>query len=190
MKRQRPFISRNHWDSPIRGYSQLTSDACKLIFEQPKTYFEETVQESEELTQRSQRMLFLLLPAIAAVVAYCVSSKDKFKPLDSIGLLLLLMSIGAAVYCGFNLFMLISPKNMHYRGSKPEDVMRSEIFAITDPKVVEKALYISEIERCQIKIEQIEQWNRERIHLYINVIISFNIALTMGTILFVKAMFI
>lgn len=55
--------------------------------------------------------------------------------------MLILVSVGSFVNCIYNLFKLISPKNMHYRGSQPKEVMRKEIFKLGNSNEVEKALY-------------------------------------------------
>jgi hypothetical protein len=163
MKLNTPPQPRDQWNSPIPNYNVLTAEACKFIFEQSKAYFEETVLESEELTQRSARMLFLLLPGIAAVLAFTISNQDKLQPINNFRLMLLLSAVAAVENCVYNLFKLKSPKKIHYRGSKPEDIMRKEIVTIKDINQVEKALIISEIETYQVKSEQMEYWNYERI---------------------------
>jgi len=99
--------------------------------------------------------------------------------------MLILLSVGAFVNCIYNLFKLISPKNMHYRGSKPIEAMRAEIFKLGKPSEVEKALYVSEIERYQVKIEQMEFWNYERIQLYTGVVYSFNAMMAIGILLLI-----
>lgn len=187
MRLQIPKQPRIQWNSPINDYDILTDDSCKLIFEQSKSYFEETIEESEELTQRSTRMLFLFLPAIAAVIGYCISHEEKLKPLDNFGIMLILSITGCAVNCAMNLFKLISPKKGHYRGGKPEEIMRKEIFQLRHTLHVQKALYISEIERYQVKIEQMEYWNYKRILLYSEVIYSFNTMLFIGIILLIRS---
>ncbi|HEY0067294.1 MAG TPA: hypothetical protein VGB46_08025 [Flavisolibacter sp.] len=182
-----PVEPRIKWDSPISDYDILTLEACKLIFDQSRTYFEETIQESEELTQRSMRMLFLFLPAIAAIIGYCISYREKFQPLQSFDFMLIIAVSGGVSNCVFNLFKLISPKEGYYRGSKPQEVMRPELFRIGRPEKVEKALYISEIERYQIKIEQMEIINYKRIFLYQEVIYSFNAVVFVGILLLIRS---
>lgn len=185
MKLHKPQKPGTKWNSPINDYAILTLESCKLIFEQSKAYFDETIQESEELTQRSARMLFLLLPAVAAVVAFCFANQTKLRSLNNFRLMLILVSVGSFVNCIYNLFKLISPKNMHYRGSQPKEVMRKEIFKLGNSNEVEKALYVSEIERYQIKIEQMEFWNYERIRLYTAVVYSFNAMMIIGIFLLI-----
>lgn len=133
------------------------------------------------------RMLFLFLPAIAAFIGYCISNREKFDILQSFDLMLIIAISGGISNCVFNLFKLISPKEGYYRGSKPQEVMRPEIFRVGRPEKVEKALYISEIERYQIKIEQMEIINHGRIFLYQEVIYSFNIVVFIGILLLIRS---
>lgn len=135
------------WDSPISDYDIFTEESCKFLFEQSKFYFEETIQESEELTQRGLRTLFLLLPAIAALVGFCISNQEKLKPIRTPDLWLLALAASSLLICIFNLFELIRSKTVHYRGTKPKELMRPEIFKLKDPIQIQKALYISETER-------------------------------------------
>ena len=157
------------------------------MFEQSKLYFEETVEESEELTQRGIRTLFLLLPAVAAVIGFCVSNQDKLKPLQKFGTILLIIIALCLIFCIYNLFRLIRPKTIHYRGSKPEDMIRIEIFKLKEPVQIQKALYVSEIERYQIKIEQMEATNFERIRIYRYVVYSFNALAAIGILLLFRS---
>lgn len=184
MRKTKPAEPRKVWSSPVADYDHVTVDACKFIFEQSRQYLEETITESTELTNKSSRMLFLLLPAIVGVIGYVIIHDEKFRQLSNFCLLLLLLLGGTFVNSLYYLFKLISPKEAHYRGVKPEDVMRPEIFQLRN-YAIEKALYISEIERCQIKIEEMEYWNFQRIQMYIEVVISFCIGLAIGTILLI-----
>lgn len=187
MRKQRPPQPRKEWASPIGDYHLLSDESCKLLMEQAKSYFEETIKESEELTQRSANMLFLLLPGIAAVVGYCISNQEKLRVLQNLDVFLIIVSIICLGFCLYNLFALISPKEIHYRGAKPEEAIRPEIFALGNPAEVEKALFVSELERYQIKIENMEFWNYERIFLYRDVVISFNMLLIFGIALLARA---
>jgi hypothetical protein len=182
-----PKEPRTQWNCPVPDYNILTEGTCKLLFEQAQAYFYETIRESEELTQRSTRMLFLLLPAVPAIVGYSISNQDKLKPLNNFDVMLILSSVGCLANCVFNLFKLISPKHIHYRGAQPEEMMRSEIFQLRDIKQVEKALFISEIERIQIKIEHMEFWNHERILLYTDVVYSFYAMMGIGVLLLLRS---
>lgn len=187
MKLHNPPKPRDFWNSPIDDYEILSSESCKLIFDESKIYFEETIQESEELTQRSLRFLVLLLPGFAAVAAFCISHQEKLKPLDSFDFMLLIGILGSIANCLYNLFRLISPKEGHYRGSKPEHIMRPEIFKLNNISIVEKALFVSEIERIQIKIERMEYLNSKRIYSYKEVIYSFNILIGIGIVLLCRS---
>lgn len=178
-----PPQPREQWNSPLTDYDLLTEDACKLLLDHSKVYLNETIEESEELTQRSTKMLFLLLPAIAAIIGFVILNKDKFRRFNDIDFLLII-GIGVCLFnCILELFKLFSPKNIHYRGAKPEEMMRPEIFNLNNPTKVEKAIYVSEIERIQIKIEQMESWNYDRILTYSNVIQSFLIMTGLGIVL-------
>jgi len=156
MRLQTPAEPRDRWNSPIADYDILTTEVCKVLFEESKKYLEETIEESEEITNKAMRMLFLFLPAIAAVIGFIIIHKENFSRIDDLNIFLI---IGLSV-CAFciilDLFNLMSPKYMHYRGAKPVDMMRQEIFQLRNPLQVEKAIYVSEIERIQIKIEQME----------------------------------
>ncbi|MDQ3847022.1 MAG: hypothetical protein M3342_23855, partial [Bacteroidota bacterium] len=174
---------------PIPDYDILTEDACKFILEQSKAYFEETVTESEQLTQRSSQMLFLLIPGIAAVLGFCVSNQEKLNHVNNFGFVLILADVGALAICIMNLFKLIGAKNMHYRGSKPKEVMRNEIFTLRDIKQVEKDLYVSEIERYQYEIEQMEYWNYERILIYLETVKAFYAFVVIGIVLFILSIY-
>lgn len=132
-------------------------------------------------------MLFLFLPAIAAIIGYCFTYKENFHPLRSFDFMLIIAVSGGVSNCIFNLFKLISPKEGYYRGSKPQEVMRPELFRVGKPERVEKALYISEIERYQIKIEQMEILNYSRIFLYQEVIFSFNAVVFVGILLLIRS---
>jgi hypothetical protein len=183
MRLFKPPVPRKQWNSPIPDYDLLSTETCNLLFNQSKDFFEETVSESEELTKRSTRMLFLFIPAVAAVIAYFINNRDKFKQLNNFRLLI--AACGCVVYCLYNLIVLIGPKNIHYKGNKPEQMMRKEIFQLGDINQVEKALYISEIETYQIKIEQMEFWNYERIDIYVEFIYSFLIMVGIGIALLI-----
>lgn len=186
MRLVKPKVPRQQWNSPIIDYDVLSNESCKLLFEQSKLYFHETIEESEELTQRSTRMLFLLLPAIAAVVGFCISNQEKFKPFRAFDIFLIIGIAGCLTDCIYHLFKLISPKNMHYRGTKPEEMMRPEIFKLTEPSQVEKALFISEVERYQVKIEQMEFLNFARMKMYAEVVYAFNIMIVLGIIMLIR----
>jgi len=183
MRRQIPAQPREVWDSPIQNYNLLSSVACTLLLDEARKYLDEAVEESEELTARSTRMLFLLLPAVAAVVGYCISNADKLHKLKNFDIFLLSVCIILLAFCLYCLFTLISPKNIHYRGAKPEDMMRPELLSLPNADEIEKALFVGELERYQIKIEQMEFWNYERIFLYRDVVVSFNIMLAFGFLL-------
>jgi hypothetical protein len=103
-----PDKPRQTWNSPIKDYDILTDETCKLLIEQSRAHFEETIEESEELTERSAKILFLLLPAVAAVVGYCITSQEKFKPFGNFSFMLLLGAIGSFIYCIINLFKLMA----------------------------------------------------------------------------------
>lgn len=178
---------REQWNSPVSDYNMVSVEACRLIFDQAKIYFEETIVESEELTQRSIRILLLFLPSIITVIGFCISNQEKLKSLRQLDIFLLILSAGCAINCLSNLFKLINPKKGHYRGGKPEEIMRPEIFGTGDTENIEKALYISEIERCQIKIEQMEECNLRRVVFYTRLIYSFNIMLLIGILLLLRA---
>ena len=85
MKNQKPKLPRDRWESPISNYTNLNTDSCKLIFEQSKDYFEETVAETEELTERSSKMLFLFIAGVCAVIAYVATNYQKFNEIKSAG---------------------------------------------------------------------------------------------------------
>ena len=53
MKLQIPPDPRREWNSPITEYDLLNEESCKLLLDQSKIYLNETIEESEELTQRS-----------------------------------------------------------------------------------------------------------------------------------------
>lgn len=178
---------REQWNSPIGDYDMLTDESCKLLFEQSKLYFEETVQESEELTQRGIRTLFLLLPAVAAVIGFCISNREKLKPVREFGVVLLITMALFLIFCLYHLFALIRPKTIHYRGSKPEEMMRPEIFSLKESVQIQKALYVSEIERYQVKIEQMEATNNKRIKTYSYVVYSFNAMAAIGIVLLTRS---
>ncbi|MEO5562384.1 MAG: hypothetical protein ABIR18_03090 [Chitinophagaceae bacterium] len=182
-----PKEPRAQWNSPVPDYNILTEGTCKLLFEQAQAYFYETIKESEALVQRSTTMLFLLLPAIATVIGYCISNQDKFKLLDNFDAMLILGAAGCISNCVFNLFRLISRQNIHYRGAQPEEMMRPDIFQLRDINQVERALFISEIERVQIKIEHMEFWNHERIFLYTDVVYSFYAMIGIGVVLLLRS---
>jgi hypothetical protein len=67
---------------------------------------------------------------------------------------------------------LIGKKNIHYRGTLPEEMIRKELLNQKNVDEIEKAFFISEVERLQIKIEQMAYWNYKRIVLYEETIIS------------------
>jgi|GEM_PF-6514694 len=183
MRRQTPTQPREVWDSPIQNYDLLSGAACTLLLDEARKYLDETIEESEQLTAHGTRMIFLLLPAIAAVAGYCISNAEKFHTLRNPDIFLLLTGSVLLVFCLYCLFKLISPRKIHYRGAKPEDMMRPELLSLSDADKIEKALVVGELERYQIKIEQMEFWNYERIFLYQHMLISFNIMLLSGILL-------
>jgi hypothetical protein len=189
MRFNKPREPREQWDSPIQDYDILNIDTCKIIFNQSKDYFEETVTESEELTQRSTRMLFLIIPGVAAVVGYIISNKEKFVSFNNFRLMLLIGITTCLTNCVYNLITLIGPKKMHYRGSKPEDIMREQIFHLKNDVQIEKATYVSEIEAYEVKIEQMEFWNYERIILYLDFVYAFVVMVIIGIILLVLSIY-
>lgn len=180
MKQQNEIKGRQQWNSPLEDYNLISEDSCKFLFEQAKLYFEETVEESEQLTERGIRILFLLLPAVAAIIAFWFSNQSKLKPLQGWSYVILLCSVLSIVFCLYNLFRLISPKTVHYRGTKPEDMMRPEIFKLKEPVQIEKALYISEIEQMEIR-------NSQRITIYRRIVYSFNLMMGSGIALLLRS---
>src|SRR5438046_1375758 len=143
MKLQVPPTPRDRWNSPLTDYDLLNEESCKLLFDQSKIYLNETIEESEELTQRSARMVFLLLPAIGAIIGFIISNEEKFKRFNQFNLFLLLCAGVCLFNCIWLLISLFSAKNIHYRGAKPEEMMRPEIFALNDGNEIEKAIYVS-----------------------------------------------
>jgi hypothetical protein len=187
MREHIPSSPRKQWNSPLADYDIISRDSCRLLFEQAKAYLDETIEESEELTQRSSRMLFLLLPAAGAIVGFIISNRERVKAPTQFDLLLIL-GVGICLFsCLMGLIKLFGVKNIHYRGAKPEEMMRPEIFKLKNMNQIEKALYISEIERMQVKIEQMDQWNYERILNYLNVVKTFLLMMAIGTVLLVRS---
>lgn len=172
------------WNSPVKDYEQLTDNALKFVFAETRAYFEETLKESEELTQRSAKMLFLVLPAISAVVAFCFTHRAELRPISTFRFMLVLATAGALVNCMCFLFKLMNAKFIHYRGNRPKEILRPEIFDFRSPLRIEKALMISEIEHYQVKIERMEVWNLERVIFYKKAIYSFNAAGLTGILTF------
>jgi hypothetical protein len=132
-------------------------------------------------------MFFLLLPAIGAIVGFVISNEEKFKRLNQFNLFLLICVAVCLFNCMLQLISLFSAKNIHYRGAKPEEMMRAEIFDLKNKDQIERALYVSELERMQIKIEQMEFWNYERILDYSAAIQSFWFMLTIGILLLIRS---
>ena len=132
-------------------------------------------------------MLFLFIPGVFAVIAYVATNYQKFKQINSFRLLLLISCVITASNVVGRLLQLMGTKNIHYRGSKPESIMRKEIMEIPDSSDLLKALYISEIEYFQVKIEQNEfcNWNKKK--LYKEVIGSFILFVCIGILLFIMS---
>ncbi len=170
------------WNSDLDDYNQLSLEAYKLIFEQAKERFGQSIAESETITKRSYILLSLYVATLSALVGFYFTKPEAEAV--SKGVLIIVLSslaICLSIYSFIMLFQLIAPRAVVLPGSPPAEILYKEAFQNDDSTATENIVYYNEICRYQSRIEYMKEYNEIRIRRF-NYVLRVSLLIVLSTI--------
>jgi len=141
---------------------RITIDEAKFIFSQAEKSFNDTIETSKKIFDRSSSVLTLVSGIIVGLVAYGIGRYEKNEHFDE----LLLTSIIATIYylaIGYLfVFPNIKPKEYNLPGTQPKRYFNDEFFNANPPQGREVLPYLIEIKNLQDGIDENVDVNKKR----------------------------
>jgi len=155
------------WSIPPDYKAKLTLEDSKFIFEQASKAFDDTIETSKKILDRSTTLLTLISGVLIALVTYCVKKWDTAATFDS----LLIAAILAVIYFFwvgvFFVFPNIKPNDYTLPGTQPKKYFVDKLFNVNPPsKGRILFLYIIEIKNLQQGITYNRTVNEKRWRYY------------------------
>lgn len=166
-----------------KTWYKVNKEAYKIIVTEAKEKMEDTLSESESITNKSIKMITALVVMFGFYIGFFVQNHLKFD--SSIPFLLPFFIIG----CG--IIYLIFPKKIRGRGFEPKELIPKELDAEEDKEYQEEILYYALIEKLQEDIDFMNNKNMHRARIYLFCMIgmlvlfiacSVNIAISLSTL--------
>lgn len=171
-------IPANAWRPPVEDWGKIEDEVYKFSFEQAVVRFNESLSISEDITNKSQKLMI----AYSAFITAALGASFKIDlPGDIIFVVICYHLYGIAL-----IIHLLTLKKLPFRGDRP-----SESFPDTfnDPAVCKKPeeqiklTYYHALKRYEIKIEYADEVNERRAGSYQFTLLYISFLL-LGTILF------
>jgi pilus assembly protein TadC len=152
----------SEWKIDYEYKKKLTLEDSKFIFEQAEKSFNDTIETSKKILERSSTLLTLVSGLLVTLVAYSIK-KWEANQFDN----LLFTAIFTIVYFFilgvFFIFPNIKPKEYTLPGTQPKKYFVDELFNVTPPTAGRiLLLYIIEIKNLQQGIEENRLINEKR----------------------------
>lgn len=145
---------------------KITVEEAKFIFEQGEKSFNDTIETSKKIFERSSSALTLLSGIIIGLVAYAIGRYEKNGHFDE----LLLTTVVAILYyltVGYLfVFPNIKPTEYNLPGTQPKRYFHDQYFNANPPQGRAVLPYLIEIKNLQDGIEENVEVNKKRWERY------------------------
>lgn len=161
------------WEPKINDWEKINLEAYKFMFDQSKARFEEIISESEVITERSIKLLTILVGFLSALTGLSLKTPPQSEYIWLIGLTSLL-DFGLLIW-------LMRGKQLVLRGSPPKEIFKDNLDrqAYTQEDQV-ALLYYNELCRYQERIEKNKIANATRQAAYF-IAVGLSVALYIST---------
>ncbi len=157
-KRQKhPFEPR--WIPDFeKTWTKIKLETYKLIYEKASERFQEVLDESESITNKSTRVLV----AVSAVIAFSITYLQK----DNLSMYVLIPMTIIAIIDFILIVYLLHPRDIIDKGFRPDELIPVNLAAPGDKDHQEQILYYSMVVLIQSKITFMVNHNRSRSRFY------------------------
>jgi len=165
----------------IENWKEISVESLKLVLSEGKERFSEVLSESETLTNRAEKFLTAIVALASFFSASFFANAKTHNYFDWIfGLLM----IGVTLYCFYNSISLLKPKNVIYKGVKPERY-DFDFLAREDVESLKAALTYT-IHIVDSNIEHMRNKNLDRVEYYSSCLYSLLTAFFITTLYLTK----
>jgi hypothetical protein len=147
------------WEPKINDWDKIGPEAYKFILEQSKLRFEEIISESETITERSIKLLTVLVGFLSGLIGLSLKTPPESNLIWTLGICYF-VDIGSLVW-------LMKGKEIVLRGSPPKEIFIDNLDRNDYSKDDQLSLlYYNEVCRYQQRIEMNESANGVRQAVY------------------------
>lgn len=156
----------SQWEIKLEYKKKLQLEDAKFIFEQAEKSFDDSIETSKKILERSFSLLTLLSGVLIGLVAYSIDKWDKTHLIDdmmvtTIFAILYYLTIGLWL-----IFPNIRPTQYVLPGTQPKRYFNDQLFNANPPQGRLALLYMIEIKNLQEGITENEKVNVRRWSLY------------------------
>jgi hypothetical protein len=160
-------IDNEVWKILPEYEAKLTLEDSKFIFERAEKSFNDTIDTSKRILERSSSLLTLVSGLMVAMVAYSVKKWVDCPAFDSILITTMLAIVYLFVLGIFYIFPNIKPKLYTLPGTEPKKYFVEALFNATPPPQGRVLfLYINEIRNLQKGITNNSLLNKKKWRRY------------------------
>lgn len=157
------------WKPNILDWKNISVESYQFVLEQAKERLDEMINESRVITSSGMKVLLVYITVLPGLAGYIYAEHKSFNR-DFITIIVVGLISVFAIYIFTLLISLIAPGRLFFKGSRPKDIFKEEIFIKHDAQTAFKNLILLEIENIQEKIERIQTNNNKRINQYKSVL--------------------
>lgn len=159
------------WENILEGWDSFPIEAYELALSESKENFEELATDSENITDKSIRILILSISSSIGFTIYLLESSQN------IGYYLFIPLLLFGVIC-IQSIKLMFPKQIIPRGTKPEHIMLNIYDNYDNEKSKLNALYYNTIRQYNKAINDFEELLRSRHDSYSLLLITLGMYFT------------
>lgn len=146
------------WNPYKQDWNEISVDVYQVAYQEAKDRFEDCASESESVTNKS----FKIVTFYCVLAAFSVGIWTQKTPP------IFLLVICGLLFCGgfYQLFLLLKPKQIYFRGLEPYNSMSDDL---TDSEIKEfqkQCIYSRVVVLLQSKISGLNALNEQRASVY------------------------
>jgi purine-cytosine permease-like protein len=114
-----------NWKTDVKNWDKITNETASLILDQSETVLKETVETAKTISEKTDRLMSILLPIASAILIYLIRNIYTYK-------LNFLNISGGLIFCVICISLWYCYKNFrHYNiaipGFPPKDILISKL---------------------------------------------------------------
>ncbi|TSJ43721.1 hypothetical protein FO440_05895 [Mucilaginibacter corticis] len=153
------------WQFDVKYKQKLETEEAKLIIEGAETAFNDSIETSVRILERTTSLLQLVAGVLVGLVAYAIGDWEKTASFDAI---LVTAIAGITYYFLLGIFFIypnIRPMEYVLPGTQPKKVINDTVFDLPKDNRL-KLLYITRITNLQAGITENRAKNDKRWKIY------------------------
>lgn len=173
-------MSECKWKPDFEKWYDVNKECYKFLFNQAEKKHEDVLSESESITNKSIKLITILVTMFAFFVGFLIQKNILFG-YNSVFVLIFIVNVVTAIF-------LVFPKEVRGRGFVPSELLPERLDSPEDKDYQEQMLYYSAVVKLEDNIQTMRKNNAFRAKIYLACLLLALILLVSGATFIVASL--